>query len=172
MGMSVTISTATESDAERILKLQYLSYQSEAELYGDWGIDPLTETLADLRARLAQRRTLVARLGEEVVGAVSGWVDADGIGHIERLCVHPRLQRHGLGGRLVRGIEEALAATGSELRAYRLATGHRSLGNLRLYQRLGYDQMGTEQVSPRLSFVVLEKPVLADVAAARLAASA
>ena len=35
MGMSVTISTAEETDAEKILKLQYLCYQSEAELYGD-----------------------------------------------------------------------------------------------------------------------------------------
>ncbi|MDX6313513.1 MAG: hypothetical protein QOF44_2977, partial [Streptomyces sp.] len=42
MGMSVTISTATEGDAESILKLQYLAYQSEAALYGDYSIEPLT----------------------------------------------------------------------------------------------------------------------------------
>lgn len=40
MGMSVTISAAAEHDAEHILKLQYLCYQSEAELYGDYGIEP------------------------------------------------------------------------------------------------------------------------------------
>jgi ribosomal protein S18 acetylase RimI-like enzyme len=163
MGMSVTISAATEADAERILKLQYLCYQSEAELYGDWGIDPLTETLDELRARLSQRHVLVARLGEEVVGAVCGFTDAEGTAHVERLCVHPRLQRHGLGRRLLRGIEESLAAEGEGPRAYRLFTGHRSLGNLRLYQGLGYEQVATEQVSPRLSFVVLEKPVFAAV---------
>lgn len=40
MGMSVTISAARAQDAEQILKLQYLCYQSEAELYGDYGIEP------------------------------------------------------------------------------------------------------------------------------------
>lgn len=40
MGMSVTISAATEQDAEQILKLQFLCYQSEAELYGDYSIEP------------------------------------------------------------------------------------------------------------------------------------
>jgi ribosomal protein S18 acetylase RimI-like enzyme len=159
MGMSVTTSIATEDDAERILKLQYLCYQSEAELYGDWAIEPLTQTLDSLRTELKERHVLVARLGEEVVGSVRGWVDADGIGRIGRLCVHPRMQRHGLGSRLLLGMERMLAEGDSPARAYRLFTGHRSLGNLRLYQRLGYRQTQVEEVNVRLSFIALEKQV-------------
>ena len=49
--------------------------------------------------------------------------------------------------------------------AYRLFTGHRSLGNLRLYARQGYRQTSVEQVSSRLSFVHLEKPVATELAA-------
>lgn len=89
MGMSVIISPATEQDTEQILKLQYLGYQSEAELYGDWSIEPLTQTLENLREELAGRHVLVARLGDEVVGAVRGWVEEDGVGRISRLVVHP-----------------------------------------------------------------------------------
>ena len=159
MGMSVTTSVATEDDAERILKLQYLCYQSEAELYGDWAIEPLTQTLDSLREELKERHVLVARLGDEVVGSVRGWVDADGVGRIGRLCVHPRMQRHGLGTRLVRRMEEILAEGDRQVLAYRLFTGHRSLGNLRLYQRLGYRQTQVEEVSNRLSFIGLEKAV-------------
>ncbi|MEZ0089769.1 GNAT family N-acetyltransferase [Streptacidiphilus sp. EB129] len=159
MGMSVTTSIATEDDAERILKLQFLCYQSEAELYGDWGIEPLTQTLDSLRTELKERHVLVARLGDEVVGSVRGWMDADGVGRIGRLCVHPRMQRHGLGTRLVRAMEQTLAAGDQPVRAYRLFTGHRSIGNLRLYQRLGYRQTEVEEVSGRLSFVAMEKPV-------------
>ena len=99
MGMSVTISAATEQDAESILKLQYLCYQSEAELYGDYGIEPLTQPLDSLRAELAGGTVLVARLGDEVVASVRGAVDADGTARINKLIVHPRMQRHGLGGR-------------------------------------------------------------------------
>jgi predicted N-acetyltransferase YhbS len=125
MGMSVTISTAEESDAEKILKLQYLCYQSEAEIYGDYTIEPLTQTLDELRAELAGGCVLVARLGAEVVGSVRGTVDGDGTAVIGKLIVHPRLQRHGLGGRLLAALEDRLAAE-REAKVYQLSTGHRS----------------------------------------------
>ena len=159
MGMSVTTSIATEDEAERILKLQYLCYQSEAELYGDWAIEPLTQTLDSLQTELKERHVLVARLGDEVVGSVRGWVDSDGVGRIGRLCVHPRMQRHGLGSRLVRGMEQTLSSGDAPVRSFRLFTGHRSLGNLRLYQRLGYRQTEVEKVNGSLSFIAMEKQV-------------
>lgn len=48
--MDVTIEPARVRDAEHILKLQYLCYQSEAALYDDDSIPPLTQTLAVLLA--------------------------------------------------------------------------------------------------------------------------
>ncbi|MBV6698330.1 GNAT family N-acetyltransferase [Kitasatospora aureofaciens] len=165
MGMSVIISAADDEDAEQILKLQYLGYQAEAELYGDWAIEPLTQSLESLRAELSEQHFLVARLGDEVVGTVRGHVDADGIGRIGRLVVHPRMQRHGLGGRLLNALERRLVEDGRPVTAYRLFTGHRSLGNLRLYARQGYRQTEVEQVSSRLSFVHLEKSAASQLAA-------
>ncbi|MFE0460606.1 GNAT family N-acetyltransferase [Kitasatospora sp. NPDC058965] len=165
MGMSVIISDATEQDTEQILKLQYLGYQSEAELYGDWSIEPLTQTLDSLREELADHQVLVARLGDEVVGTVRGRVDEDGVARITRLVVHPRMQGHGLGGRLLRAVEERLAAE-QPVRAFQLFTGHRSLGNLRLYARQGYRQIGVAPAGGNLSFVTLEKPVQLPLATA------
>lgn len=156
MGMSVTISAAAGNDAEQILKLQYLCYQSEAELYGDYSIAPLTQTLDDLRAELGGGCVLVARLGEEVVGSVRGTVDGAGTAVITGLIVHPRMRRHGLGGRLLTAIEEQLAAEWSAKR-YRLATGQRSEVNLRLYRNRGYQATHTEQISRTLTLVTLEK---------------
>jgi ribosomal protein S18 acetylase RimI-like enzyme len=162
MGMSVTISTAEHSDAEKILKLQYLCYQSEAELYGDYSIEPLTQTLDELRAELAGGCVLVARLGDEVVGSVRGVVDDDGTARIAKLIVHPRLQRHGLGARLLSAVEERLAAE-EEAKRYRLFTGHRSQVNLRMYRKLGYEQVGVaEPVSRRLSLVTMEKAAVTE----------
>ncbi|WP_019544251.1 GNAT family N-acetyltransferase [Streptomyces sulphureus] len=143
MGTSVTISAAGERDAEQILKLQYLCFQSEAERYGDYGIAPLTETQEEFRAQLARTTVLVARLGEEIVGAVRASLDEDGTVSVGRLIVHPRLQRHGLGGRLLAGVEQRLAEAGA--RRYRLVTGGRSEGNQRLYRRYGYTPAGTER---------------------------
>lgn len=160
MGTSVTISAATDQDAEQILKLQYLCYQTEAALYDDYSIEPLTQTLQALRAELSEGCVMVARLGDEVVGSVRGTVDADGTAKIAKLMVHPRLQRHGLGGRLLAAVEERLTAERSAKR-YRLRAGHRSEVNLRLYRSHGYAPVGTEQRSQRLSVVTLEKEAVA-----------
>ncbi|MFJ6792342.1 GNAT family N-acetyltransferase [Streptomyces angustmyceticus] len=156
MGTSVTISAATDQDAEQILKLQFLCYQQEAALYDDYGIEPLTQTLQALRAELGEGCVVVARLGSEVVGSVRGTVDEDGTARIAKLIVHPRMQRHGLGGRLLDAVEARLAGERSATRC-RLFTGHRSEGNLRLYRSRGYVPVATEQRTPRLSVVTLEK---------------
>jgi ribosomal protein S18 acetylase RimI-like enzyme len=67
------------------------------------------------------------------VGSVRGRLEGDTC-HIGRLVVHPRLQRRGIGARLMREIEGRFP----KARRYELFTGHLSEGNLRLYRRLGY----------------------------------
>ncbi|MFD9813664.1 GNAT family N-acetyltransferase [Streptomyces sp. NPDC059080] len=160
MGTSVTISAATEQDAEQILKLQYLCYQPEAALYDDYGIEPLTQSLAGLREELATGCVVVARLGDEVVGSARGTVDADGTARIGKLIVHPRLQRHGLGGRLLAAVEARLSAERAATR-YRLLAGHRGDGGLRLYRSHGYAPVPTEETGRRLGRITLEKPATA-----------
>ncbi|MEE1752632.1 GNAT family N-acetyltransferase [Streptomyces sp. SP18CS02] len=156
MGMSVTISAAGAQDAEQILKLQYLCYQSEAELYGDYTIEPLTQSLDDLTAELARGHALVARLGGEVVASVRGEIDETGTARIAKLIVHPRMRRHGLGGRLLDAIERHFA-TDPAAKRFQLFTGHRSEGNLRLYRKKGYEAVATYEAGPRLTLVTLEK---------------
>jgi ribosomal protein S18 acetylase RimI-like enzyme len=158
MGQNVSIQAAAAADAEQILKLQYLCYQSEAALYNDYSIDPLTQSLESLRAEFETHTVFVAKLGDEVVGSVRGRVDG-GAGRIGRLIVHPRLRGHLLGTRLMRAVEQEL---GTE--RFELCTGHRSEDNLRLYRRLGYTPERSEPVSPRLSLIHLAKSaVLAGV---------
>ncbi len=156
MGMSVTISAATEQDAEQIFRLQYLCFQSEAALYGNYRIDPLVQSLDSVRDEVAADCVFVARLGEEVVGSVRGRVTEDGAASIGKLCVHPRLQRHGIGARLLRAAESALADERGA-RRFRLHTGHRSESNLRLYRRVGYERVGTAEGADGVRMIVLEK---------------
>ncbi|MFJ4921644.1 GNAT family N-acetyltransferase [Streptomyces sp. NPDC088725] len=165
MGMSVTISAAKAQDAEHILKLQYLCYQNEAEVYGDYSIAPLTQTLDELRTELEGGHGLVARLGDEVVASVRGVADATGTAGISRLIVHPRLRRHGLGGRLLDAIEAHFAAEPSVER-FQLVTGHRNEGNLRLYRGRGYVPVSSEEAGPRLTVVTLRKDAKAGLHAA------
>lgn len=156
MGMSVTISAAAVEDAEQIFRLQYLCFQSEAALYGNYRIDPLVETLDSVREEVTQDCVFVARLGDEVVGSVRGRVTEDGAAAIGKLCVHPRLQGHGIGARLLRAAEAALADERGAT-TFRLHTGHRSEGNLGLYRKVGYEAVGTAEGADGVPMIVLEK---------------
>ncbi|MEU1300942.1 GNAT family N-acetyltransferase [Streptomyces shenzhenensis] len=165
MGMSVTISAATERDTEQIFRLQYLCFQSEAALYGNYRIDPLVQSLESVRQEVAADCVFVARLGDEVIGSVRGTVTGDGAASIGKLCVHPRLQGHGIGARLLRAAEAALAEERGAT-TFRLCAGHRSEGNLRLYRRVGYQTVGTSEGEDGVPMIVLEKPAGAYAATA------
>ncbi|HZF89240.1 GNAT family N-acetyltransferase [Streptomyces sp.] len=156
MGMSVIISEATDQDAEQIFKLQYLCFQSEAALYGNYRIDPLVQPLDAVRREVVEDCVFVARLGDEVVGSVRGTVTEDGAAAIGKLCVHPRLQGHGIGARLLRAAESALVEQRGA-KKFRLHTGHRSESGLRLYRRVGYEKVGTAQGADGVPMVILEK---------------
>ncbi|MFD5496544.1 GNAT family N-acetyltransferase [Streptomyces sp. NPDC001812] len=156
MGMSVTISAAAEQDAEQIFRLQYLCFQSEAALYGNYRIDPLVQSLDSVREEVAADLVFVARLGDEIVGSVHGRSTEDAAAAIGKLCVHPRLQGHGIGARLLRVAEAALADERGA-RTFRLHTGHRSESNLQLYSRVGYQRVGTSEGADGVPQIVLEK---------------
>src|SRR5581483_11033920 len=61
--MEPIIVQARVRDAEAILKLQYLCYQTQAALYNNYTLDPLTESLTDLLFKYDTHGILVARLG-------------------------------------------------------------------------------------------------------------
>ena len=96
--MHPSIEQARVRDAEQILALQYLCYRTEVELYDDYAIPPLTQTLGSLLEEYDTYTILVARLGGEVLGSVRGCLE-DGTCRVGRLIVHPRLRRRGLGTR-------------------------------------------------------------------------
>lgn len=146
------IMPADLADAEAILALQRLAYQSEAKLYDEWGIPPLVQTLEELRAEFPTRLVLKAMSGAALVGSVQAGLDGD-LCRVGRLMVHPGHQRQGLGSALMRAVEASFPAA----RRFQLFTGHKSAGNLRLYQRLGYLPVRSEAVSPALTLIFLER---------------
>jgi len=150
---NVAIGPARVGEAEQILKLQRLCYQTEAALYGDWALPPLTQTLRELLEEYDDHTILAAWLGEDVVGSERARLE-DGTCHVGRLVVHPRLQGRGLGTRLMREIEASFPEAGR----YELFTGYLSEGNLHLYRKLGYEEFREEVISPTLRLVYLGKP--------------
>lgn len=151
--MDIILERATVQDVEAILQLQMLAYQQEAAIYNNYEIPPLLQTLQDLKEEFQTHTFLVAHSGHEIVGSVRA-LCRDGRCHVGRLIVHPTQQRRGLGSRLMTAIEAAFP----EAQCYELFTGHRSEGNLRLYNRLGYREFKRVPAAPGLEIVFLQKP--------------
>ena len=143
---------ATPEDAETILELQKLAYESEARLYDDWTLPPLTQALRELRDEFATSVVLKAMEGAQLVGSVRARATG-GQCEIVRLIVRPDLQGRGVGTMLMRHIE----AEFPQARAFELFTGSRSEGNLRLYERLGFRRSREKVLSKAVTLVFLEK---------------
>jgi hypothetical protein len=82
------ITQATAADAEETLALQKLAYQSEAAIYQDYTIPPLTQTLAEIQAEFRRHHFLKAVTAGRIQGSVRAHME-QGTCHIGRLIVHP-----------------------------------------------------------------------------------
>lgn len=161
--LDVQIAAATRFDAPTILQLQKLAYQSEARLYNDWSLPPLTETVTQLQREFDKLTLLKAVLDGVLVGAVRASC-SKGRCTVGRLIVRPDLQSKGIGRALMQRIEAEFPAA----EWFELFTGARSLRNIRFYESLGYRAFRAETVSPKLTLTWMEKrkpPMAADPAA-------
>ena len=64
------LTRASEEDAEIILHLQMHAYLSEAEIYNDYSILPLIQTLKEIREEFSQQVFLNAIEEGKIVGSV------------------------------------------------------------------------------------------------------
>ena len=148
------VKLAELGDAETILELQKLCYQSEAALYEDSSIPPLQQTLESMRQEFDSKIVLKAVEARRIIGSVRAFVDGDTC-HVGRLIVHPDFQRRGFAKKLMDSVEAIFLSA----RRFELFTGHRSLANIALYEFLGYHELRREAVTPALTLVYMEKVV-------------
>lgn len=132
--------------------MQLLAYRSEAALYQDDTIPPLTETAVEIRSAIRHHLVLKAEIDGQLIGAVRVRTEGS-TGYVGRLIVHPAYQNRGIGTALLLAAEHHTPA----VTRYELFTGHRSVRNLHLYEKLGYRRTHTEPVHARLTLVYLVK---------------
>ena len=150
-GIGAVIEKANEADAAEILRLQYAAYQSEAHIYNDYTIQPLSQTLDQAKAEYRDGLVLKAVSGGRIIGSVRAYEKGD-TAYIGKLMVLPGYQDRGLGKRLLQSIEDEFAGG-----RFELFTGAKSEKNLRLYEKCGYTRYKTEEAALGLAFVYLEK---------------
>ena len=146
------VDVARLEDADEILAVQKQAFMEEAEMYDDFHIPPLTETLEEVRSKFQTHVFLKATLGGKIVGSVRAH-EKDGNCFVGRLVVSPSFQNRGVGTRLLEGIEKSFPACGR----FELFTGDSSAKNIHLYEKQGYRRFKVEKVDEEFSFVFLEK---------------
>jgi ech hydrogenase subunit C len=152
---AIVIERATPLDAPEILALQKIVYQNEAELYEDWTLTPLKQTLAEMRVDFESKVFIKAVVGGKIVGSVRGYMmdAAAGTAHITRLIVLPYFWQRGIGTKLVREIEGCFP----QARRFETFMGQKSKHTMEPYQKLGYVPIRQEKVSEQRDRVYFAK---------------
>ncbi len=148
------IELATVKDAEQILELQKLAYKGEADIYNDYSIAPLNQSLEGLRDDLNGQAVFKISIGGKTIGSVRAYMNQNTC-YVGRLIVHPDFQNRGIGTQLMNEVENHFKSA----KRFELFTGHKSGKNLYLYQKLGYKIFKSETVTGDLMFLYMEKTV-------------
>lgn len=139
-------------DLKEILQLQYLAYQSEADLFGSRDIPPLKQTLDEVIEEF--NNGIILKMIDDntsIIGSVRAQ-ERNGTVYIGKLMVHPDHRHKGFGTMLLSEIEKYFS-----VKRYELFTSTRSLDNIRLYQKLGYKIFAHKSINEEFEFVYMEK---------------
>ena len=147
----MNIEEATINDAEHILNLQKIAYQSEARRYNDYTLPPLMQTLDEIQADFKKQFFLKAMISGTIIGSVRAYIE-NGTCFIGRLIVHPDHQNQGIGTKLIHHIEDRF----NNANRFELFTGQKSEEALYLYNKFGYTKFKDKRLSTH-NIVFLEK---------------
>ena len=150
--MDYIITKAESSDLKDILTLQKTAYQSEAEIYNDYTIPPLHQTIEEIKDEFQSQIFLKAVLQNKIIGSVRAY-ENNGTCFIGKLIVDTVYQNRGIGKKLMSEIEIRF---GHVLR-FELFTGNKSEKNMHLYNKTGYREFKRVKISDNLTLVFLEK---------------
>ena len=146
------ISEARISDCKEILSLQKLCYLQEAEIYQDYSIQPLAQTIEEIENEFHKCVFLKCVYEESIIGSVRAFGD-NSTCRIGKLIVHPDYQNIGIGKELMMQIEKRFP----DSKRFELFTGSESIKNISLYQKLGYSIFKKEKHNAAVELMFLEK---------------
>jgi ribosomal protein S18 acetylase RimI-like enzyme len=131
----VQVRLALEDDAEIIADILREAFAEFDNEYTAEALRYVTPTADEIRERFSEGPMWVALLGDEIVGTVSAVPEPDWL-YIRSMAVSPAAQGHGVGGLLLKTLEEYARSSGID--TLFLYTTHFSTDAIRLYEKHGF----------------------------------
>ena len=138
--LSIEILPASIGDAECLLELQKAAFIQQAEIYNDYTIPPLVESIDEFKTAFENHAIYKTVINSSIIGSVRVHVE-NSTCFISRLVVNPTQQNRGIGKALMAFVEKSYS---SRVTRFELFTGHKSENNISLYKRLGYTVFKTD----------------------------
>jgi predicted N-acetyltransferase YhbS len=151
--MKIEISLALPSDAPAILSLQHRAFQSEAKRYNNFEIEPLKQTLEEIKKDFNDYIFLNAVYKNRIVGSVK-LRKVENKCWVGRLIVEPVLRRKGIGTKLLMESENIVP----DVVEYFLCTGSESEDNINFYRKSGYIPNGNDTEDKGIKLIGMSKP--------------
>ncbi|WP_166845894.1 GNAT family N-acetyltransferase [Isoptericola sp. BMS4] len=157
--LTTRVALVDDAHAGELLTLRRAAFVSEAQLYDDPHIPPLTQTLHELRDDMARDDvvTVGAWEGHRLVGSLRLEIEG-GKATLGRLAVAPDQEGRGIGTSLMFAILNYLPEQVTEIWAF---TGKDSKKNLAMYTKHGYEEQ-YDRAAGKLTLTYLRR-VLGEV---------
>lgn len=153
----LTITQADPSEVAEILYVQHLAFQSEAEIYNDFSLSPLRQTMDEIKEDFKNRTFFKAVMNYTIVGIARSRMEGN-VCYIGRLAVNPVYQNMGIGKKLLQAVEYHFNTAD----LFQVYTSHRSKRNIYIFERQGYTWFKKERISERRERIYFQKKNMKD----------
>lgn len=143
---------AHTADFSRILEVQKKAFVQEAELYRNFSIQPLTQSLDEMLEECKNKVVLMGLENNQIIGSVRAKLEND-VCMVGKLAVLPQYQGLGYGKKLLTEIELYFPNAVK----FALSTGAKSTNNIALYEKAGYSVIQEGAFPDGVVAVFLEK---------------
>lgn len=148
---NIQIEIATVDDADEIIKIQKAAFQGQAQIYDNYQLPPLTQSLESIKNEFNEKTFLKALIKGQIVAAVRFSV-RDNYVTIDRIVVKPEHQNQGIGTTLLKEIVSKVP----NAVAFQLFTGKKSERNIHLYEKMGYHVINKETTDQGIELLHME----------------
>lgn len=104
--MNIRIARTNMEEAQELLNIQKLAFQSDLEKYRDFATNPAAESLISFIQRILISQHYTIFIDEEIAGSIDIRKISEDHYVLNQLCLNPKWQNRGFGSKIMKMMEE------------------------------------------------------------------